>query len=163
MTAIFKNAKYILAMAALGLLLTGCNRNTGSEASPGSNSGAPASPAPAPETNAPPPAPAPAPAPDTSATTPPASPGGDTSSTPSGTSATAGAAVDDTVITTKVKAALLADSDVKAADIHVDTANGDVTLSGTAASQAQIDKAVGIVRGIEGVKNVDNKLAVKAG
>lgn len=159
MTAILRNAKYILAMAALGLILTGCNRNTGSEASPGSTSGAPASPAP--DTNAAPPAPAPAP--DTSATTPPASPGGDMSSPPSGTSATAGAAVDDTVITTKIKAALLADSDVKAADIHVDTANGDVTLSGTAASQAQIDKAVGIVRGIEGVKNVDNKLAVKAG
>ena len=58
----------------------------------------------------------------------------------------------DTVITGKVKAALLADSNVKGTDISVETNQGDVTLSGTVASQAQIDDALRIARGIDGVK-----------
>ncbi len=153
MTVLLRNAKYILAMTVLGVLLTGCNRNTGSDATPGANTGAPA--APAADANAPPP---PAPAPESSAASP-----GSMSSAASDMAAAAGGAVDDTVITTKVKAALMEDSDVKGVDIHVETSKGDVTLSGTVASQAQIDKAVGIARGIEGVKNVDNKLTAKAG
>ena len=75
----------------------------------------------------------------------------------------AGTAVDDTMITGKVKAALLADSEVKGLDIHVDTKDGDVTLSGTVDSQAQIDNAQRIAKTIDGVKNVNSTLTVKAG
>ena len=62
--------------------------------------------------------------------------------------------VDDTWITTKVKSSLLADSDVSGLDINVDTLNGVVTLQGQVESQAQIDTATRIARGIEGVTDV---------
>jgi hyperosmotically inducible periplasmic protein len=163
MTAIFKNSKYFLAIVFLGALLGGCNRNSdeGSSSAPPSESAAPATPAP--DTTAPPP-PAPAPAPDTSATTPPAG-GADTSAAPttSDTANNAANAAEDTVITAKVKAALLADTEVKGLDIKVETNQGNVSLSGTVNSQAQIDNALRITRNIDGVKNVDNKMTVKAG
>lgn len=76
---------------------------------------------------------------------------------------TIGTEIDDTAITTKVKAALLADDYVKGLDIKVETRNKEVQLSGYVDSQDQIDKAVAIAKGIEGVKNVDNKMAVKTG
>ncbi|UNK42893.1 BON domain-containing protein [Luteimonas sp. S4-F44] len=65
--------------------------------------------------------------------------------------------VSDTWITTKVKADLLASSDVSGLDISVETSNGIVSLSGDVESQAQIDRATAIARGIEGVKSVDAK------
>lgn len=61
----------------------------------------------------------------------------------------------DTWITTKVKAELLADRDVSGLDIKVETVNGVVTLSGQVESQAQIDRATALARGIKGVTNVD--------
>jgi hyperosmotically inducible protein len=162
MTAIFKNSKYFLAIVFLGALIGGCNRNSeqASPSAPPAGSAAPATPAP---DTAPPPA-APAPAPDTSATTPPAG-GADTSAAPSTSDMANNAAnaADDTVITAKVKAALLADTEVKGLDIKVETNQGNVSLSGTVSSQAQIDNALRITRNIEGVKNVDNKMTVKAG
>ena len=60
----------------------------------------------------------------------------------------------DTWITTKVKAGLLAESDVSGLDISVETANGTVSLSGDVDSQAQIDRATAIARDIEGVRSV---------
>ncbi|KLJ02511.1 BON domain-containing protein [Luteimonas sp. FCS-9] len=63
----------------------------------------------------------------------------------------------DTWITTKVKADLLASSDVSGLDISVETSNGTVSLSGDVESQAQIDRATAIARGIEGVQRVDTK------
>lgn len=71
------------------------------------------------------------------------------------------ATVDDGVVTTKVKAALLADPDIKSFDIQAETTNGDVRLSGTVDNQTQIDRAVEVVRRVEGVKNVTNQLAIK--
>ena len=76
---------------------------------------------------------------------------------------TIGTEIDDTAITTKVKTALLADDYVKGLDIKVETRKGVVQLSGYVDSQAQIDKAVAITKGIKGVKNVDNKMMVKGG
>lgn len=73
---------------------------------------------------------------------------------------TVGEKIDDGVITTKVKSALLADDTVKGLDINVDTVNGTVTLNGTVDNQAQADRAVQVTQGIEGVANVDNKLVV---
>ena len=50
--------------------------------------------------------------------------------------------VSDTWITTKVKADLLASSDVSGLDISVETSNGTVSLSGDVETQAQIDTEV---------------------
>ncbi|MCR6686631.1 BON domain-containing protein [Pseudoxanthomonas sp.] len=71
--------------------------------------------------------------------------------------------VGDTWITTKVKSSLLADNDVSGTKIEVDTVNGVVFLTGTATSQAQIDKAKRIAAAVEGVSKVDtSKLVVSA-
>ncbi len=69
--------------------------------------------------------------------------------------------VDDSAITAKVKAALIADPAVKSFDFKVNTKDGDVELSGTVDNQTQIDHAVEIVRKVEGVKNVTNHLNIK--
>ncbi|MEN1973412.1 BON domain-containing protein [Luteimonas sp. MJ204] len=63
--------------------------------------------------------------------------------------------VDDTWITTKVKASLLADEDVAGLQVDVETVNGVVTLSGDVDSQVQVDEALRIASGIEGVTDVD--------
>ncbi len=63
--------------------------------------------------------------------------------------------VEDSWITTKVKADLLADEQTKGLDINVSTTNGVVTLAGRLDSAVQVDKAVSIARGIKGVKSVD--------
>ncbi len=73
----------------------------------------------------------------------------------------AGAVVEDSVITTKLKAALLADSEIKGTDVSVDTEQGEVTLTGTVQSAAQKDRIEKIAQGIDGVKNVQDKLTVK--
>lgn len=74
---------------------------------------------------------------------------------------TVGTEVDDSAITTKVKSALLADADVKSFDIKVETRKGEVQLSGFVDNQAQIDRAVAVAKGVEGVKGVDNKMSLK--
>lgn len=63
--------------------------------------------------------------------------------------------VDDTWITTKVKASLLADEDVAGLQIDVETVNGVVTLRGDVASQMQVDEAKRIAADIKGVTDVD--------
>ncbi|MFD0724687.1 BON domain-containing protein [Lysobacter brunescens] len=63
--------------------------------------------------------------------------------------------VEDSWITTKVKADLLVDEQTKGLDINVSTTNGVVTLAGRLDSTVQVDKAVSIARGIKGVKSVD--------
>ena len=74
---------------------------------------------------------------------------------------TVGTTIDDSAITTKVKSALLADAEVKGLDIKVETNKGEVQLSGFVDNQAQIDRAVSVAKGVEGVKNVDNKMSLK--
>jgi osmotically-inducible protein OsmY len=69
--------------------------------------------------------------------------------------------IDDTSITTKVKSALLAEKDVKSFDISVETFNRTVQLSGFVNSQWQIDKAVSVAKGVNGVENVKNNLIIK--
>lgn len=71
-----------------------------------------------------------------------------------------GAQIDDGVITTKVKSALLADDTVKGLDINVDTSQGTVRLSGAVDSQAQIDMATQIAKSVEGVQDVQSELTV---
>lgn len=74
---------------------------------------------------------------------------------------TAGKVVDDASITTKVKAALLAEKDVNSFDIKVETFNGVVQLSGFVESKWQVDKAQQVAMGIHGVQNVKNDLIHK--
>ena len=78
-------------------------------------------------------------------------------------SITVGTEIDDGVVTTRVKSALLADADIKGLDIKVETRKGEVMLSGFVDSQAQIDRAVTLTRTLEGVKSIDNKLSQKDG
>lgn len=73
-----------------------------------------------------------------------------------------GVAIDDTEITTKVKAAVLAMPGLETLQISVDTVKGVVTLSGLVDSQANRDTAETLAQGIEGVLQVDNKLAIKS-
>ncbi len=69
--------------------------------------------------------------------------------------------VDDSVVTTKVKAALVNDPDVSAAEINVETFKGVVQLSGFVNSRADMNKAIEIARGIKGVKSVKNDMRLK--
>ncbi len=69
--------------------------------------------------------------------------------------------VDDTVITTKVKAAIFNEPDLKSAEINVETFKGTVQLSGFVSSQSAIRKAVEVARGVQGVKAVRNDMRVK--
>ncbi len=77
------------------------------------------------------------------------------------TSSKALVAVDDSVITTKIKTKLLADDEVKSTDISVETVGGEVSLSGFVDNQRQVERAVEIARGVEGVKKITNKMSVK--
>jgi osmotically-inducible protein OsmY len=73
----------------------------------------------------------------------------------------AGAYVDDSVITTKIKAELVADDFLKSFQISVKTYQGTVQLSGFVNSQQAVDKAGSIAKGVNGVKSVKNDLIVK--
>lgn len=76
---------------------------------------------------------------------------------------TVGTEIDDTVVTTKVKSALLADADIKSFDLKVETRKGAVQLSGFVDNQAQIDRALAATSGVEGVKSVENGITLKDG
>lgn len=73
----------------------------------------------------------------------------------------AGTAIDDSVITTKLKTAILADAALKGTDISVETRNGEVLLTGTVVSAAQKDHAGKVAQAISGTKGVNNKVSVK--
>jgi osmotically-inducible protein OsmY len=69
--------------------------------------------------------------------------------------------IDDSTITTKVKAALLAEPDIRSYQIGVETFKGVVQLSGFVDTQQQANKAAEIARSVDGVKSVRNDLIVK--
>jgi osmotically-inducible protein OsmY len=71
--------------------------------------------------------------------------------------------VDDTTITTRVKARFAEDTAVSAMRIQVETLKGTVQLSGFATSQAEKDKAAQLARGVPDVKDVRNDIVVRAG
>ena len=68
--------------------------------------------------------------------------------------------VDDAAITATIKAKLVADDELKAIDINVDTKGGVVTLTGAAPSPAAVDRATTIAKSVDGVANVTNQLTV---
>ncbi len=69
--------------------------------------------------------------------------------------------VDDSVITSKIKAQLLNEPGLSSADINVETFKGIVQLSGFASSKADINRAVEIARSVNGVKSVKNAMRLK--
>jgi len=69
--------------------------------------------------------------------------------------------VDDTVITTKVKAAILNEPTLKSAEINVETFKGVVQLSGFVSSAAAENTAVAVTRSVAGVKSVKNDMRLK--
>jgi hyperosmotically inducible protein len=70
-------------------------------------------------------------------------------------------AVKDSVITTKIKAEMVKDKTVSATHIKVDTNDqGVVSLSGKAKSQAEVDRAVAIAKGVKGVTDVQNNIEI---
>jgi hyperosmotically inducible protein len=74
---------------------------------------------------------------------------------------TVGAYVDDTKITTDIKATMASDKDVAATSISVETLNGVTQLSGFAKSQAEKDRASEIARQAKGVRAVRNDIVVR--
>jgi len=69
--------------------------------------------------------------------------------------------VDDSVITTKVKAAIFNEPTLKVAEINVETFKGVVQLSGFVSSHAAANKAVELARSVKGVVSVKNDMRVK--
>ena len=69
--------------------------------------------------------------------------------------------VDDSVITTKVKAAIFNEPTLKTTEINVETFKGVVQLSGFVNSQADINKAVEVARSVKGVQSVKNDMRLK--
>lgn len=69
--------------------------------------------------------------------------------------------LDDTVITTKVKAAILNEPTLKSAEINVETFKGVVQLSGFVSSSASVNKAIEVTRGVAGVKSVKNSMQLR--
>lgn len=69
--------------------------------------------------------------------------------------------VDDSVITTKVKAAIFNEPTLKSAEINVETYKGVVQLSGFVSSSSDMNKAVEITRSIKGVQSIKNDMRNK--
>ena len=69
--------------------------------------------------------------------------------------------VDDSAITLKVKAAILADDALKSSEINVETFKGAVQLSGFVNSQSDINHAVVVAKNVNGVTAVKNDMQLK--
>jgi osmotically-inducible protein OsmY len=69
--------------------------------------------------------------------------------------------IDDSVITSKVKAAVFNEPTLKSAEINVETFKGAVQLSGFVSSQMAINKTVELARAVNGVKSVKNDMRIK--
>jgi hyperosmotically inducible protein len=133
-------ARAVTVAGALALLaLAGCNRN---EPPPVRSDAPPASTAPGAAGNA------------------PGSTGmGSGSTVAQDTPGMSGSAVGDTVVTARVKSALLADPLVKGLAIEVETRDGIVSLTGKVSGAAERARAMEITRGIDGVRSVTDGLS----
>lgn len=79
------------------------------------------------------------------------------------TQQSAGQAVDDGVVTAKVKAALVADPMTKAHQINVETFKGTVQLSGFVETDEARSRALQLARDVDGVKRVKDAMEVRRG
>jgi hyperosmotically inducible protein len=73
---------------------------------------------------------------------------------------TTGQVLEDAAVTAKVKAALIAEKDIKSRDITVETFQGKVVLKGAVPDRTQADRVAKLAASVEGVKAVENRLAV---
>lgn len=78
-----------------------------------------------------------------------------------GTQEGTGEFVDDSVITSKVKAAIFGEPSLKSIEISVETFKGVVQLSGFISSVENENKAVELARNVKGVKSVKDDLRLK--
>lgn len=78
-----------------------------------------------------------------------------------GAASTVGNKLDDGITTSKVKAALLADANVKSFDIAVVTRQDEVLLSGFVDNKVQMERAIDIAKGVPGVRHVSNEMSIK--
>ena len=69
--------------------------------------------------------------------------------------------IDDTAITTSVKAAIFNEPTLKSAEINVETFKGRVQLSGFVSGRPSIDRAVQVAQGVKGVTSVSNDMKMK--
>lgn len=74
---------------------------------------------------------------------------------------TVGAYIDDTAITSSIKARFVENKEVDASSIRVETMNGTVQLSGFAKDSAEKSTAETIARKVKGVKSVRNEIVVR--
>ena len=79
-----------------------------------------------------------------------------------GESSTVGEVIDDSVLTAKVKAALIESPDTKAHQINVETKDGVVQLSGFVDTSSAKSAATTVAKSVTGVKDVKNELSVKS-
>jgi hyperosmotically inducible protein len=79
----------------------------------------------------------------------------------SATSESTGEYIDDTAITTRVKAALVKDPLVKAREVSVETFKGVVQLSGFVSSEEAMNQAVIVAGRVEGVTSLTNNMSIK--
>jgi osmotically-inducible protein OsmY len=68
-----------------------------------------------------------------------------------------GDVIDDSLITTKIKARFAADPQVSALAINIDTVNGIVSLTGVVDSEQARQRAIQLAQGTEGVKQVNTQ------
>lgn len=80
---------------------------------------------------------------------------------PTPTSEGTGGYFDDSVVTTKVKTALLGEKNLNSTQISVETFKGKVQLSGFVSSQADANKAIDTTRKVTGVKSVVNSMVIR--
>ena len=69
--------------------------------------------------------------------------------------------IDDTVITTKVKAAILNEPGLKSAQINVETFKGTVQLSGFVTTNSEVVRAGDVTRQVKGVQSVKNDIRLR--
>jgi osmotically-inducible protein OsmY len=69
----------------------------------------------------------------------------------------------DAWITTRVRSEMVLDPDIRSVNYTIDTANGSVYLTGSARSQAELDRATRIARYVPGVKRVVNYVELRSG
>jgi len=78
-----------------------------------------------------------------------------------GTPTTFAEKADDSLITTKLKTVLLADSNIASINYSIKTIRGTVYISGTAANSAELQRVIAHARDIKGVRNVVSNVNVK--
>ena len=80
---------------------------------------------------------------------------------PAPATTTVGTELDDSVMTTAVKAALLTEASLNSMDVMVETRKGEVQLSGFINSKEDMNKAVELTRSVKGVESVKNDMRMK--